>query len=115
MRYVAWEGRLNVVVNGRTQREEWASLARRGDHDAQAALTPPPFPEPLDYLAEWSADLASGRQVGMNGPVPLSWLDVHAWAQLTGRRLTEQEARALLSLDRVRLYPEQIPAPEGAQ
>jgi hypothetical protein len=95
-------------------RDHLAPLARRGHPGALKALTPPTYNDALEYLAEWSSDLASGRQVGMNGPVPLSWLDLYAWAQLTGHQLTEREARALLSLDRVRLYPEQV-TPEGSQ
>jgi hypothetical protein len=66
-------------------------------------------PEPLEYLLGWFRELARTRRPGMAGIEPLGYVDVDAWARLTGRTPTPEEVEALLSLDAVTRHPELVP------
>lgn len=79
--------------------------AARGSVRARAALEGPPAPPELEYLLGWAIELGEGRRYGMNGPEPISYTDIDAWARLTGRAPAPHEVQALVLLDRARLFP----------
>jgi hypothetical protein len=104
---VRHESRLRVVgKDGKPARAHLEHAARRGHPAAVAALDGPPLPESLLYLYEWSVELDEARGYDMNGPRPVSYPDVQAWAQLTDRRPAPHEIRALLALDVVWRFPD---------
>lgn len=76
-----------------------APLARRGDRDALAMLRAPLYPERCAHVLGWFFELHSRRSVGQWGPAALSWVDLHAWASLTGRRPSAWELRVIGRLD----------------
>jgi pyrroloquinoline quinone (PQQ) biosynthesis protein C len=74
-------------------------------------LTVPECPEELDYLRRWSLELARARTVGMNGPEPLTYQAVDAWARLTDRHPAPYEVEALFALDVAMRFPEEPKEP----
>lgn len=83
----------------RPLRAHLAPLARRGNRDALALLRPPAYPERCAHVVGWFFELHSRRSVGQYGPAALSWVDIHAWASLTGRRPTPWELQVIGRLD----------------
>ncbi len=63
------------------------------------ALIGPPFPERADYLWQMFLDLHTGRSYSSNGPNPLSWSDIKAWADLLEVGLKDWEVRVIKALD----------------
>lgn len=62
----------------------------------------PPFPDLLDYLWTWFAEISIGiASTGMAPPV-VTWADVAAWRQQTGEVMEPWEARAIVSLGALR-------------
>jgi hypothetical protein len=76
-----------------------ARAGRAGGDGARQQLEAPPLPEGYEYLALWFNDLHKRRQAGTNGPQPLGWPDLDAWARRTGREPTPWELRVLTMLD----------------
>lgn len=72
---------------------------------ALEALRGPEFPVEVGYLWGWYIELRSGRQYAMGDPVPVSWIDLSAWRDLTGRDPHPDEVAALMEIDRAYLYP----------
>lgn len=88
-----------------TVRDHLTASASRGGRRSAERLAGPPAPESLAHLLEWSSELASGRRIDMNGPMPISWMDLDAWARMTDRHVEAHEAQALMLIDSVRLNP----------
>lgn len=64
---------------------------------------PPPFPEPLEYLWDWFAQISIGLPINGMTPPTLSWDTLHAWVLLTGLGPLEPwEAQALVQLSMMR-------------
>jgi hypothetical protein len=58
-------------------------------------------PETLLYLYGWWQELRAAAGSGMDGPAPLSYRDLDAWARLTDRHPEPLEVRAILQIDAV--------------
>lgn len=69
-------------------------------------LEGPPLPAALVYLWDWFLELDLSRGEGMMGIPPLTYVMLHAWAQLTRRRPASYEVRALFQLDLAVRHPE---------
>lgn len=72
----------------------------------------PPFPQPLAYL--WQAYLRLRRRTpgGFNGPQPVGWPSIEAFARLFG--LAPWEIELIEALDDIYLAPDPQPVlPEG--
>jgi hypothetical protein len=97
---------------GFAQRAHLQGLVKRGRATAaqRRLLDGPPFPESLDYLWEWHMELARTRNYNMNGPEPLTYPAVDAWARLTGREPEPYEVDALFRLDVVTRHPDSLKA-----
>lgn len=72
---------------------------------ALKALRGPRLPLEVAYLWGWYLELRSGRQYAMGDPLPVSWVDLAAWRDLTGRSPYPDEVTALMDIDRAYLYP----------
>lgn len=65
-----------------------------------AQLIPPvDMPEFLNYLWQWFCSLSGGRGYTENGPMPLSFSEIQAWAHLTKTDLSAWEVSALKQID----------------
>ena len=58
-------------------------------------------PDVVDYLWRWFFDLSRGRSSGMNGPSPLSALEIDAWLRLTGNIVSRSDFEAIMDMDAV--------------
>lgn len=67
------------------------SQARRGNADAIALLTPPPFPPGCDHLFDYYAEFV----LWLDGTRAPTWADWHGWATLMRRPVTPFDLRAL--------------------
>lgn len=67
----------------------WKTTGRKPKQLAEA----PELPEELGYIWEWFREVFSGE--------PLTFSEMQAWAQLTGKRLLGWEAELIKSLDRI--------------
>lgn len=107
------EAQLNAPASAKdptlgTMRVHLESAAARGSALAIARLEGPEPPEDLLYLLEYAEELARGRRYSVNGPEPIGWTDIHAWAQLTGRHPEPDEVHAILLIDAVLLNPGEV-------
>lgn len=68
---------------------------------ARKALEGPPLPEAGAYVWTWFLELNAARAPGFAGITPLSFLDMQAWAQATGRSVRRLELQWLKELDRI--------------
>jgi len=84
-------------------------LARRGRQDAIDQLEGPPFPDELAYLWEWFVELDRARGSTGFAMSPIGFVDIQAWASLTGRRPYPEEVHALLQLDWTKRHPPEDP------
>jgi len=64
-------------------------------------LESPPFPTLVSHI--WSAFIAlsSARTNGYNGPNPLTYTDIKAWAELTNSYVSSRDVEAIKLLDTV--------------
>lgn len=83
----------------------YVGAAERGNVRAQEMLDGPPFPDAIDYLWKWFAELDSTRVYGMDGPTAIRHIDIFAWANLSRTSITPEEVTALMRMDRVWLHP----------
>lgn len=79
--------------------------------EIEAELQLPPLPEELAYLWEAYLRLRKRAPAGFAGPQPVGWLDLHAFTQLSGVRLTPWEIGVIEAIDDIYLQPSQKPAP----
>lgn len=82
------------------------AAAKRGSVHAIKALTPPPFPDALGYLYGWALALVGRSGASMEGPAPLSYATIDAWARLTDEAPSPEDVNALLVLDTVMRHPD---------
>lgn len=57
------------------------------------------MPPAAVYLWRWFCELERTRQVGQHGVQAMTYLEIAAWARLTGREPLPHEVDALLALD----------------
>ena len=62
-------------------------------------LAGPPFPEGVGYLYHWFCSIAAGRSSNGFGPNRISSVEINAWSQLAGHRLTPWEFEMIQLLD----------------
>lgn len=67
----------------------WKTLKRKPPQLADA----PEFPEELRYVWEWFREVFAGE--------PLTYAELQAWSNMTGKRLNGWEAELIKSLDRI--------------
>lgn len=67
----------------------WKTLKRKPPQLADA----PELPEELRYVWEWFREVFAGE--------PLTYTELQAWSNMTGKRLTGWEAELIKSLDRI--------------
>lgn len=84
------------------------AAAKRGNAFARKELTPPPFPDALAYLYDWTMELHGRSGVTMEGLAPLSYGTIGDWARLHGRHPAPHEIDALFLLDTVLRHPEAL-------
>lgn len=66
-----------------------------------AQLDGPECPELLEGAWRDFLEVSGRRGSGAHGPVPLTWMDLDAWARLTRRAVAPQLVRLLCRLDDV--------------
>lgn len=112
MDYAAWDARLSTPTDkgGASQRVHLENAAERGNANAIALLTPPPFPDALAYLWEQFVRLNTMRDVGMNGPKRFTPTLIRDAALLFDWDLQPHEVEALTALDVVTLHPNALDA-----
>jgi hypothetical protein len=64
-----------------------------------ADLDGPPCDGSLLYVYGWWRELDDARSNGMNGPNPVGYSELHAWAQLTKRVPTVDEVQTMRRID----------------
>lgn len=102
MRHQAWLAQKQD--NGLTRRENFE--ARPDNPDAIRGLRGTEMPESLRYLWVWWSELAGVRRMGAHGLDPIGFVDIDAWARLTGRRPQPHEVQGILRVDKAMLNPE---------
>jgi hypothetical protein len=75
-------------------REHLEPLARRGDADAIALLTGPPFPRTLGYLMDRYAEFTLWHDWSRSP----TWADWQAYSAMMGHHLTPFDLRALRTI-----------------
>lgn len=79
----------------------WERSARRGNSDAIAKLTPPPFPDAVDYLYDWFNELSARRPLAMHGVSPITHEGIKAWRENMDLHPEPHEVEAILRMDTV--------------
>lgn len=64
-----------------------------------ADLDGPPCDGSLLYLYRWWRELDDARSAGMNGPDPISYTELNAWAVLTHRSPSVDEVQTMRRID----------------
>lgn len=59
----------------------------------------PQLPLELGYLWGWYCELANARTSNGFGANPITWVDMCAWAAMTGNKPEPWEIRAIMRLD----------------
>lgn len=86
--------RYDVVFDGEETRRE--RNARFGMAHKSADID---VPDVVEYLWQWFFDLSRGRSSGMNGPNPLSALEIDAWERKTGNIVSRDDFQAIQYMD----------------
>jgi len=80
-------------------RQHLMTLAEKGDARSIKRLRcPVEFPTEVAYLYGWAMELHAHRRFGMAGPEPVTYADVKAWAELTGRSPDPSDVGAIMRL-----------------
>lgn len=66
---------------------------------AQQELDGPPLPEGFEYLWWHYCELHAVRSYSQVSPNAISYVEMEAWARVTGRRLAEWEFGMLRTMD----------------
>jgi hypothetical protein len=85
--------------DGSTPRQHfarWAAINHRAHPDAIG----PECPRWLEYLWQWWLELNLVRGSSGFGPLPVSFTEIAAWAQLTRRAPDPFEVECIVALDR---------------
>lgn len=103
--------------SGGSLRDEYLSIERQKGQDwTHPGLVPKPFPDGLQYLFQvaqwqddegrqhfglggWFGELTAARSSNGFGANPITFTEIKAWAELTGRRPSPLEIVALRRLD----------------
>jgi hypothetical protein len=88
-----------AASDGVRQQDHWEAAAARGNEAAIERLTPPDYPDCVQYLWGWAIELHGRSGVGMNGLAPLTYEAIMSWAVLKSKRPTPFEVDALMILD----------------
>ena len=64
-----------------------------------SAIDAPECPPQFAYLLAWWGELSATRSAGLAGPAPISYLEVEAWARLTGRAPSIRQVGLLRAID----------------
>ena len=98
------EIKLNRPVGkaGKSVRQHYESIARQTGR-RPAALRVPPIPSGGERVWGLFTDLSRRRRAGFSGPDPIGWLELDAYARVTGEKLDPWEAEAITTLDDVYL------------
>lgn len=99
--------------DGVSERERLEQIQEQLGGETLEELIPPPFPEPLTGYWESFLELHSARGSGEGGPDPLSFSEIKAWVELTGKTLSTRELTCIRTLDR--LYLKEYSAFRSAQ
>lgn len=92
-RRIFWLGQ--KVDGGKiTNRTNLERVAQATGRDLDALLAIPDCPKEIQYLFGWFTELRTGGEA-------LTYREVQAWAELTGRSPTPDEVAALFTLDRL--------------
>jgi hypothetical protein len=89
--------------------EDGVALRDKLEHIAETtgivdeALNLPSFPTAIQYLWGWFHELQSARTGNGFGANPITFSEIQAWMQLTGRTVHPWEINALKELDRAYL------------
>lgn len=65
----------------------------------QPELDGPELPLDVAHIWRWFVEIAAGRGSNGWGPNPISYLDIDAWARLTGTIMRPTEVRAIVLVD----------------
>lgn len=87
--------------DGATFRDHLQAAARQGNEPEQ--LKPVECPDCILYLWEWFCGLSGARQMSEFGPGSLSYQEIMAWTNLTGKEIESWEVNALKMIDAVYL------------
>ena len=87
------------MKDGATEREHLMA-AQQAIGKPLPELVSPAVPDWAMYLWTWFVELHQGRQSGF-GAQPLAWIEMLAWATLTGRHVTPWEVHCLRAIDSV--------------
>ncbi len=86
--------------DGSTKREH-LHVAANASHRVPVELQDQPeLPESAVHVWDWFLDLNSGRTASMAGLNAISYLEIQAWADMTGEQLARWEVVAIKALDR---------------
>ncbi|MDI6742662.1 MAG: hypothetical protein QMD11_07970 [Smithella sp.] len=69
-------------------------------------LKPVDIPDFVNYLWQWFLELSRGRGYAEYGPMPLSYSEIKAWAQLTKTELQSWELNVIKKIDLIYLAKE---------
>ncbi len=73
--------------------------AARHSEFARRELVGPSFPENLRYLWNWFMELHAARSYGPNGPNPIGYREIEAWATVMRNRVSPAEVDMLRGMD----------------
>lgn len=62
-------------------------------------LRVPEIPAALSHVWDWFCELSAARSGNGTGPNPISYAEMAAWSELTGRPLAPRDVRAIALLD----------------
>jgi hypothetical protein len=79
---------------------------------APEGLDGPPLPPAAEHVYRWFGELSSARGSSGFAPAVIGYLDIAAWASLTGQQPTPWEVECLRALDALFLKIH-APAPGG--
>lgn len=96
-------------ADGLTALEHEESHARQTDAESPL-FGGPPLPPEGEHVWAWFEELDRGRGTGGFGPATIGYLDVLAWAMLTGVLIRPCEVAAIMAIDRAWLAAQLKPA-----
>jgi len=86
--------------DGKTAYTELKQYERQAGETPEELIPPKEFPQELSFI--WSAfcSLSDTRQIGMNGPMAITYEQIKAWKELTNQVLRPRDVEAILAVDR---------------
>jgi hypothetical protein len=101
--YAEWDFKLAIPDKDGVPEREHLRQVEKQTGRTPLALISPEFPVELEYLWDYFLELSATRPQGYSGPLSITYQEIAAWKDLTGKIVTPMDVEVIKRLDQTYL------------